>query len=214
MRCERPCRKEKQKEDTYWASQGEGQKSKAQKKRDEAAARKREASDRKAEAKKLALEEDAQMVATKPPKKAAASPKVTRVQLNVQREADAKDRTIQMQKKKLVDSRTVTAEEYDSIVSRPNLNHAEGVVEARGVDQAIAGLSDVGIGEAVAVDPHPEKRLRAAYLAYEERELPRLKEDKPGLTLKQYKDSLWKAFKKSPENPVYAARLAKAKQAG
>ena len=34
-----------------------------------------------------------------------------------------------------------------------------------------------------------------------------IKAEMPGLTLKQYKDKLWKQFKKSPQNPVVAARL-------
>lgn len=38
--------------------------------------------------------------------------------------------------------------------------------------------------------------------AFEEAELPKLKEEKPGLTLNQYKDMIWKMWKKSPDNPL------------
>ncbi|KAM7256041.1 hypothetical protein ACFE04_011782 [Oxalis oulophora] len=38
--------------------------------------------------------------------------------------------------------------------------------------------------------------------AFEEAELPRLKEEKPGLTHTQYKDMIWKLWKKSPDNPL------------
>lgn len=38
--------------------------------------------------------------------------------------------------------------------------------------------------------------------AFEEAELPRLKEEKPGLTHNQYKDMIWKLWKKSPDNPL------------
>jgi len=38
--------------------------------------------------------------------------------------------------------------------------------------------------------------------AFEEAELTKLKEEKPGLTLNQYKDMIWKAWKKSPDNPL------------
>ena len=38
--------------------------------------------------------------------------------------------------------------------------------------------------------------------AFEEVELVKLKEEKPGLTLNQYKDMIWKAWKKSPDNPL------------
>jgi hypothetical protein len=38
--------------------------------------------------------------------------------------------------------------------------------------------------------------------AFEEAELAKLKEEKPGLTLHQYKDMIWKLWKKSPDNPL------------
>jgi hypothetical protein len=34
-----------------------------------------------------------------------------------------------------------------------------------------------------------------------EKELPKLKKDRPGLRLQQYKDLMFKSFQKSPENP-------------
>lgn len=39
----------------------------------------------------------------------------------------------------------------------------------------------------------------------QERQLPLLKEEKPGLKLMQYKDLMWKAWQKSPENPMVQA---------
>jgi len=80
---------------------------------------------------------------------------------------------------------------------------AEGAVEARSVEDAIATLS---------VDPkverHPEKRMKAAFLEFEERELPRLKKENPNLRLSQLKQMLKKDWMKSPENPLNAAHLA------
>lgn len=38
--------------------------------------------------------------------------------------------------------------------------------------------------------------------AFQEAELAKLKEEKPGLTLHQYKDMVWKMWKKSPDNPL------------
>ncbi|KAF8405497.1 hypothetical protein HHK36_010404 [Tetracentron sinense] len=38
--------------------------------------------------------------------------------------------------------------------------------------------------------------------AFEDTELPNLKEEKPGLTHTQYKDMIWKLWKKSPDNPL------------
>uniref|UniRef100_A0A0E0KTV8 Coiled-coil domain-containing protein n=1 Tax=Oryza punctata TaxID=4537 RepID=A0A0E0KTV8_ORYPU len=55
---------------------------------------------------------------------------------------------------------------------------------------------------ALPADKHPERRLKASFKAFEEAELPKLKEEKPGLTLNQYKDMIWKLWKKSPDNPL------------
>jgi hypothetical protein len=43
--------------------------------------------------------------------------------------------------------------------------------------------------------------MKAAYAMFEEQELPRLKEERPGLKMSQYKEALHKAFQKSPMNP-------------
>ncbi len=46
------------------------------------------------------------------------------------------------------------------------------------------------------------RRMRAAWLAFEEANLPAIKEEKPGLKLSQYKDMLWRLWQKAPENPM------------
>jgi len=51
-------------------------------------------------------------------------------------------------------------------------------------------------------DQHPEKRMKAAYKAYEEKMLPVMKEEYPGLKLSQYKEKIFTSWKKSPENPM------------
>lgn len=52
------------------------------------------------------------------------------------------------------------------------------------------------------VDMHPEKRMRAAYLSFEEKNLPILKEENPNLRLSQLKQMLKKDWAKSPDNPL------------
>lgn len=52
------------------------------------------------------------------------------------------------------------------------------------------------------VDKHPEKRLKAAYNAFEEVNLPRLKAENPTLRLTQLKQLLRKEWLKSPQNPL------------
>ncbi|KAJ1927177.1 hypothetical protein IWQ60_003143 [Tieghemiomyces parasiticus] len=63
-------------------------------------------------------------------------------------------------------------------------------------------------GRQVEIERHPERRHKAALAAYEERELPRLKEENKGLRLNQLKQILWKNWQKSPENPFNQAHLA------
>nr|XP_042898226.1 coiled-coil domain-containing protein 124 [Parasteatoda tepidariorum] len=69
---------------------------------------------------------------------------------------------------------------------------------ARSVDDAIAILSVSG----EKVDLHPEKRVKAAYQAFEEKNLPLLKAENPNLRLSQLKQMLKKDWMKSPENPL------------
>lgn len=74
----------------------------------------------------------------------------------------------------------------------------EGHHDASGIDEAIEVLT---VSEK-KVDIHPEKRLKAAYAAFEERELPKLKSDHPNLRLSQLKQLLKKEWMKSPDNPM------------
>jgi len=57
-------------------------------------------------------------------------------------------------------------------------------------------------------DKHPERRMKAAWLRYYERELPLIREEFKSLKLSQHKDMLWRKWQKSPENPMVAAEKA------
>ncbi|KAG8924308.1 hypothetical protein FRC02_010521 [Tulasnella sp. 418] len=86
---------------------------------------------------------------------------------------------------------------------------------ASGLDDALELLSIVNqkadkasIGQAAAnIEQHPERRFKAAFEAYSERELSNLKVDRPGLRLQQYKELLYKQFQKSPDNPFNQTRV-------
>jgi hypothetical protein len=56
-------------------------------------------------------------------------------------------------------------------------------------------------GKPEEVDLHPEKRMRAAYLEFEEENLERLKKENPNMRLSQIKQLLKKEWQKSPKNP-------------
>lgn len=62
------------------------------------------------------------------------------------------------------------------------------------------------------VDKHPEKRMKAAYLAFEEKMLPQLKAEYPTHRLSQLKQMLHKEWLKSPENPVNQALRSSVKR--
>lgn len=49
---------------------------------------------------------------------------------------------------------------------------------------------------------HPERRAKAAYRAFEDREMPKLRADFPSLKRSQLKERLWKVWQKSDENPL------------
>ncbi|KZV90790.1 DUF1014-domain-containing protein [Exidia glandulosa HHB12029] len=82
-------------------------------------------------------------------------------------------------------------------------------LSATGIDSALEMLDLVNakadkasVGQqAAGIERHPERRFKAAFEAYQERELPNAKKEHPGLRLQQYKDLLYKQFQKSPENP-------------
>ena len=59
-----------------------------------------------------------------------------------------------------------------------------------------------------SAEKHPEKRIKAAYAAYEEQHLPVLKAEFPNLRLSQLKQMLKKDWMKSPENPLNQAQRA------
>ncbi|KAF9808547.1 hypothetical protein IEO21_07839 [Rhodonia placenta] len=80
---------------------------------------------------------------------------------------------------------------------------------ATGIDNAIdllevvtAKMDKASVGtQAAGLERHPERRFKAAFEAYKERELPNLRAEHPGLRMQQYQELLYKQFQKSPENP-------------
>lgn len=61
--------------------------------------------------------------------------------------------------------------------------------------------------KAAGIDTHPERRVKAAFNAYLDRELPKFKEEYPGLRQNQYRDRLWAQFQKSSDNPMNQLHL-------
>ncbi|RZC66845.1 hypothetical protein C5167_010544 [Papaver somniferum] len=194
----------REKEEKYW-KEAEGSKPKAAKKREEEAEKKAEAAVRKAEIKRLAeLEEkELEKAAKKPDKKAnrvsIPVPKVTEAELQRRREEEQIQIAKKNEENKKKQNRMADEEEYEKMILVSNTNRDDSVIEARSVEDALARMT---VADNLPADRHPEKRLKATFKAFEEAELPLLKAEKPGLTHTQYKDLIWKAWKKSPDNPL------------
>lgn len=78
-------------------------------------------------------------------------------------------------------------------------------LSASGLDDALAALALTGRDGGVAakdIDRHPERRVKAAFSAFESRRLPEMRKENPGLRLQQIKNLLFKEFQKSDENPM------------
>lgn len=201
---ERKERQAKEKEEQYWA-EAEGSKSRAAKKREEEAEKRAEVAARKAEARRLAeieereLEKSMKKFDKKEARVAIPVPKVTEAELQRQREEDQARMMKRAEEAKKRQSRLASEEEYEKMVLVTNTNRDDSTIEARTVEDAIAQMT---VADALPVDRHPERRLKAQFKAFEEAEFPRLKEEKPGLTHNQYKDMIWKLWKKSPDNPL------------
>ncbi|XP_026758895.1 coiled-coil domain-containing protein 124 isoform X1 [Galleria mellonella] len=173
-------------EDAEWEDNDEKLKKKQQKK-EEQEKKRQEQLQKKAEAKALLEKEMESLKGTT--KNAPPPPKITRAQISL-----LKEKTVKAEPPKPVPSRVV----IDETPLEENLNRIQLDGElAQTVDEAISILSDKS-----EVDRHPEKRLKAAYTAFEESNLPRLKAENPNLRLSQLKQMLKKEWLKSPQNPI------------
>jgi len=74
-------------------------------------------------------------------------------------------------------------------------------INASGIDNALDALSLTGSANDLRLDRHPERRFKAAYKAYEDRRLPEIEQEHPGLRKQQRIEIVKKEFEKSPENP-------------
>lgn len=221
-------------EDEYWSAAGEGKASKAQAKRAQQEAARGEAAAKKLEAKRLAEQEEAELSAPKGKGSSgggaggrlgkptgqhhgglSSGGKLTQHEIAQRREREEKERAAAAEARARAARREMSEDEYARAVEVENTNKADdGAVDARSLTEAVEALSFARIGASDGRaspalpgggDAHPEKRMKAAFLAYEERHLPLLRMEKPGLKQSQYKEMVWRQWQKAPENPVYAA---------
>ncbi|XP_004698197.1 coiled-coil domain-containing protein 124 [Echinops telfairi] len=171
-------KKQKELEDAYWRDEDKHAMRKELRK-EEKEKRRLEQLERKKEAQRLLEEEDSKLKGGKAPR-AAAPGKVTRAQIEETLRRDGQHREASEPAEKALSHLEVPLEEN---VNRRVLE--EGSVEARTVEDAIAVLS---VAEEAA-DRHPERRMRAAFTAFEEVQLPRLKLENPNMRLSQLKQN-------------------------
>uniref|UniRef100_A0A8C6VCD6 Coiled-coil domain containing 124 n=1 Tax=Naja naja TaxID=35670 RepID=A0A8C6VCD6_NAJNA len=182
-------KRQKELEDAFWKDEDKHVLRKEHRK-EEREKRRLEQLERKKELQRLLEEEDAKLKGKAP--KAPGPTKVTRAQIDEALRKEIKESPDAAGSEKPKSHLEVPLEE--------NLNRRvleEGSVEARTIEEAIAVLS-------VAEDPdrHPERRMKAAFSAFEEGSLPRLKQENPNMRLSQLKQLLKKEWMKSPENPL------------
>ena len=87
---------------------------------------------------------------------------------------------------------------------KPNANQARGdgtLLEADSLEGALSVL-DLASGGSGAVDKHPEKRAKAAFIKYRKEQEPIMREEYPHLKRSQIKERIWKMWQKSPDNPL------------
>ncbi len=204
---------------------------KSNKKQEADAERKARAAERKAEAtaQLAAEEEEASAPKAKKKDKGSSKPKLTRAEIAAKAMASAK----QKEKEKAQEQREIAesgGNEYIGVL-RENDNRAESI-DASGIEAAIEAL-DVGspgpkgrvnmkalykefeeTEARPAPSPRTQPRPRAhtpprpsrPFCASRRAQLQRLKQDQPGLKLSQYKERVWAAWQKAPENPMAGLR--------
>ncbi|KAK7865154.1 hypothetical protein R5R35_002215 [Gryllus longicercus] len=178
-------KRQQQLEEEYWKDDDKHI-AKKQQRKEEQERRKQQQLEKKAESKALYEQE---MKSIQPAVKQQQS-KITRSQIQAEAEKRNKAAVATSKKPDITHIQEPLEENINRVV-------VDGL-EARSVTEAIAVLSVKG----EEVDRHPEKRMKAAYTAFEEANMPRIKAENPNLRLSQMKQLLRKEWMRSPENPL------------
>ncbi|XP_067416059.1 coiled-coil domain-containing protein 124 [Emydura macquarii macquarii] len=176
-------------EDAFWKDEDKHVMRKEQRK-EEREKRRLEQLERKKEMQRLLEEEDAKLKGKS--LKQVTPGKITRAQIEetIRKDQQPKENGDEVEKQK----------SHLDVPLEENINRRvleEGTVEARTIEDAIAVLS-----VADDIDRHPERRMKAAFAAFEEVNLPRLKQENPNMRLSQLKQLLKKEWMRSPDNPM------------
>ncbi|XP_030582955.1 coiled-coil domain-containing protein 124 [Archocentrus centrarchus] len=184
-------RRKQEEEDALWQETDKHVLRKEQRK-DGKEKKRMELLERKKENQRL-LDEESSKLKGKSQKEAGSGGKVTRAQIEeTLRNEQQQQEEQQLKPKEKSHLDTPLEENVNRVIPE------EGTVEARTIEDAIAVLS-MGPED---MDRHPERRMKAAFAAYEEANMPRLKQENPNMRLSQLKQQLKKEWTKAPENPL------------
>ncbi len=96
-----------------------------------------------------------------------------------------------------------------SISDDGSLNSSTEAFSASNIDDALMLLESTNVSSSsMSVEKHPERRVKAAFAAYEAREFPILKAENPSLRHTQLMERLHKMWLKAPENPFNQLHVA------
>lgn len=149
--------------------------------------------EKKKELQALYMEEEQSLKSNKESK--STSKKITQAEI-VERLLQEKKKELEKEKKKKENLNLHEMEIHENLnhIQREEMNEYDEYISATGIDNIIAQLGNLSLDKS--------KNVKAAYKKYEEENLPLLKQEYKNLKLSQYKQMLWKQFKKSPENPM------------
>lgn len=137
-----------------------------------------------------------------------------------------KARLKKLERDQELESETAAAASKKPVITQKKSNAKSSISRGRGIDAALAestGGNDLyahNIDDAIAalevitgkssnkVERHPERRFKSALRNYEERRLPEIRKEHPGLKTNQYQQKIFEEFKKSDENPFNQVKVA------
>ena len=129
-------------------------------------------------------------------KKVKAQRQAERLKEQKQKEEEAKKKEDEKPLDPLLaNTNAMIAGTEDDLVGRAANQAAMSENHASGIDGALESLN-------LSTGPLSAPSAKALYKAFEERMLPEVKADYPGLKLSQYKEKVFQMWKKSPENPA------------
>jgi len=98
----------------------------------------------------------------------------------------------------LANTQNLIAGTEDDLVGRSANKAAMEENAVSGIDGALSNFN-------IMAGPQAATKVKGLFKAFEERMLPEVKQDYPGLKLSQYKEKVFQMWKKSPENPANQA---------